>query len=433
MILLGLVIALGVRFYSDKDVQIDNLKLSLEESKKELGRVENEVKEVSSKNASLLKEKEGFTAELEGVKKEVLKMGKLKTSIDKKTSLLKEENDLLRNSLDDINDFAKKKIEIEKNRFDKKLKLARRHHKARLEKITGTIELLKTQLDSFDEKESTLGKIIKEATADVGRERMKFHHFQLALSYEYNERYKDAIEEYEKVLRLDPNNTETYLQIASIYTYKLDDIDKAEFYVKKYAELKHMESLMLGSEGDIQQDDTDLPIQFLKEELADLSLRNITLESRMLDMKSSFKKNQRLVNEMRDVVKKKDIIEDQLGLVAEKLKEEKLRFHYNLAFMYDRGMDYKNACKEYLEVLKIDPDDADTHYNLAIVYDDQLKNKKEAVKHYQRYLELRPASDDAHKVEYWLARAIKADKSNSNVFGVKANVLRPKKKDTIEE
>jgi len=320
MVLLGLVIALGVTFYNDKDVQINSLKSNLEESKKELGRVEKEVKEIGSKNTSLLKEKEGFTAKLEEVKKEVVKVEKLKASLDKKTSLLSEENDLLKNSLDDINDFAKKKIEIEQNRFDKKLKLARRHHKAKLENITGTIELLKTKLDSFDERDSTLEKIIKEASADVGRERMKFHHFQLALSYEYNERYKDAIDEYEKVLKLDPNNTETYLQIASIYTYKLDDIDKAEFYVKKYAELKHIESLMLDREGDIKEDNTDLPIQFLKEELADLSLRNINLESKMLDIKSSFKKNQRLVNEMRDVAKKKNIVEDQLRLVAGKLK-----------------------------------------------------------------------------------------------------------------
>jgi hypothetical protein len=42
---------------------------------------------------------------------------------------------------------------------------------------------------------------------------------------------------------------------------------------------------------------------------------------------------------------------------------------------------------------------------LAIVYDDHLNNKKKAIEHYQKYLELCPTSIDAKKVEYWIVRA----------------------------
>jgi len=342
------------------------------------------------------------------------------------------ENNSLKEKMKSVNTSIEEKVAFEKGRFEKELKLAKENHETKAMDISKKINDLEGRLKSLNKNKEALGNIINGATADVGRERMKFHHFQLALSYEYNERYEEAIEEYEKVLKLDPNNTETYLQLASIYTYSLDDLDKAELYAKEYARLKHMESSIIGNEDDIKEDSTELPIQFLKEKLADLSFKNITLEDRMLSMKKNFKEKQFLINNLRKVAKKKDIVEDQLYLVAERFEEEKLKFHYNLAFMYDKTSDYENASKEYLEVLKISPDDADTHYNLAILYDDYLENKKDAAEHYKKYLQLRPASEDADKVEYWLARAINAANAKGKIFGTKADVLK-RKKDTAKK
>jgi len=427
IIALGVIIAFAVQFYNDKNIEINSLKTNLKASSTQLKELEDKSNALVSKSETLLEEKNTLKAKLEKVKGDIIDIQKVKTSLNEEIGTLTTENNSLKKKLEDVDASIEEKVVAEKRRFEKELKLAKENHASRVRDVSSKIDDIEGRLDSLNKKKESLGKIIKNAVSDVGRERMKFHHFQLALSYEYNERYEDAVKEYEKVLKLDPNNTETYLQLASIYTYSLEDLDKAEGYAKEYAKLKHMELSMLGDKEDIQEDDTDLPIQFLKEKLAELSFKNINLEDRMLSMKSSFKEKQRLINDLREVAKKKDVIEDQLGLVAEKLKKEKLKFHYNLAFMYDRAVDYENASKEYLEVLKIAPDDADTHYNLAILYDDHLNNKKEAVKHYRKYLQLRPTTEDADRIEYWIARAQKAQDTKDKIFGIDADVLRPKK------
>ncbi len=433
IIALGVIIAFGVQFYNDKNIEINNLKTSLETSSLELERLESKSEDLISKSEDLLKEKKSLEAKVAKIKDNIIDIQKAKTSLDEAVDALTFENNSLKNKMKTVNASIEEKVGAEKRRFEKELRLSKERYETKVKDISNKIDDLEKRLSSLNKKKQALGKIIKGATADVGRERLKFHHFQIALSYEYNERYKEAVKEYEKVLKLDPNNTETYLQLASIYTYRLDDLDKAEFYAKEYAKLKHMElSLVDNKEEDIEGDDTDLPIQFLKEKLADISFKNTSLEHRMLSMKESFKEKQILINNLKKVAERKDVIEGHLGLVAEKLKKEKLKFHYNLAFMYDKAADYENASKEYLEVLKISPDDADTHYNLAILYDDHLENKKGAIKHYKSYLKLRPSSEDAERVEYWLARATRAANTKDNIFGIKADVLK-RKKDIVKK
>ncbi len=66
---------------------------------------------------------------------------------------------------------------------------------------------------------------------------------------------------------------------------------------------------------------------------------------------------------------------------------------------------YSEERKEYLKCLKINPDDANVHYNLAILYDDKLNLNEEAIVHYTRFLEIRPAGEDVHQVKRWILRA----------------------------
>ena len=65
---------------------------------------------------------------------------------------------------------------------------------------------------------------------------------------------------------------------------------------------------------------------------------------------------------------------------------------------------YKDSEKEYLECLKIDPEDADVHYNLAILYDDRLNDNKKAQKHYYKYLSFRPIGESGERVRDWILR-----------------------------
>jgi chromosome segregation ATPase len=96
-------------------------------------------------------------------------------------------------------------------------------------------------------------------------------------------------------------------------------------------------------------------------------------------------------------------------LASEELKvkfdKEMLDKHFNLAVVYEMNGLYKDAEREYLACLKIDPNDADVHYNLAILYDDRLNNNKKAERHYYKFLSLRPIGESGERVKDWIMEA----------------------------
>ncbi len=85
--------------------------------------------------------------------------------------------------------------------------------------------------------------------------------------------------------------------------------------------------------------------------------------------------------------------------------KQRLDMHFNLAVAYDKTKMYKAEEREYLECLRLDPSDANVHYNLGILYDDKLKNDARAIKHYQKYLQLRPMGEDSEQVKEWIMHA----------------------------
>ncbi len=88
--------------------------------------------------------------------------------------------------------------------------------------------------------------------------------------------------------------------------------------------------------------------------------------------------------------------------VKQKLDKERLDMHYNLAVVYDKNKMYKDAEREYLKCLKIDPNDPDTIYNLGILYDDKLHNVHSAANYYKKYLAIRPMGEGSTQVRIWL-------------------------------
>ena len=88
--------------------------------------------------------------------------------------------------------------------------------------------------------------------------------------------------------------------------------------------------------------------------------------------------------------------------VNEVSDSEKRDMHYNMAAVYAQVGRVKDAEREYLHALRIDPTDADVHYNLGILYDESFHDKQKAAMHYRRYLKLRPSGSDVDAVKNWL-------------------------------
>jgi tetratricopeptide (TPR) repeat protein len=85
-----------------------------------------------------------------------------------------------------------------------------------------------------------------------------------------------------------------------------------------------------------------------------------------------------------------------------KTNKERLDMHYNLAVVYSKNGMYKDAEREYLKCLDIDPKDAGVHYNLGLLYDDKLNKNNKAMWHYKKYLQFVPKGNDTYKVRQWL-------------------------------
>ena len=350
------------------------------------------------------------------------KLGKYKDVIEEKNKTIIEKNEELHNKLDEMSFSYEKQIQKRKSIIKEKLEITKKKYIKKEGDFLQRIETLKNKIVTLDKKGENIDKVITQAMADVGREKFKFHYYNQGLSFEYYNRYQEAVKQYKKALQVDPDAAEVYLQLSSIYTYDIINFEKAEFYAKKYAKLKYIESLMPEDIEDIQKSAEELPLPFLKEKLAEISFAKVNLEGKVSSMKESFKEKQEQINRLKKIAQKKEVIELQLQETEKTFKEETLKFHYNMALTYDRSKFYKNAAKEYLEALEIFPDDPDSHYNLALVYDDHLNDKSKAIRHYKRYLELRPGGSDARKVEYWIVRAEKEMESEGQVFW-------PKKKD----
>lgn len=151
----------------------------------------------------------------------------------------------------------------------------------------------------------------------------------------------------------------------------------------------------------------------LEDELADLRSEVATKDAalRRTEQNLAALKAELLRREHRIV--KAERMADVLQEAREELRvanDVRLRdMHFNMASVYAKEGRSRDAEREYLSALRIDPADADTHYNLGILYDDDLDDEARAAMHYRRYLRLRPHGEDVDQVKSWLLELEMAD------------------------
>ena len=151
----------------------------------------------------------------------------------------------------------------------------------------------------------------------------------------------------------------------------------------------------------------------LEDELADLRSEVATKDAalRRTEQNLAALKAELLRREHRIV--KAERMADVLQEAREELRvanDVRLRdMHFNMASVYAKEGRSRDAEREYLSALRIDPADADTHYNLGDLDDDDLDDEARAAMHYRRYLRLRPHGEDVDQVKSWLLELEMAD------------------------
>ena len=66
--------------------------------------------------------------------------------------------------------------------------------------------------------------------------------------------------------------------------------------------------------------------------------------------------------------------------------------------------DFTAARASYLEAVEVAPDHAPAHFNLAVLYELYLDRPRDAMAHYERYLELEPTDAQAGSIRAWIAQ-----------------------------
>jgi LysM repeat protein len=86
--------------------------------------------------------------------------------------------------------------------------------------------------------------------------------------------------------------------------------------------------------------------------------------------------------------------------------------HYQRGRTLVTSQDFKGAAQEFEKALETNPDSAAAHFELAWLCDTKLNDSAAAIYHYQRYLELQPASDRGELVRERI-RGCKQELANS--------------------
>ena len=154
------------------------------------------------------------------------------------------------------------------------------------------------------------------------------------------------------------------------------------------------------------------PYQLDREELHRVKGENKELKQKTLYVEKLEKRQAELLKENTDYREQLETLKAKFkdavpGLakssrISQKMMRENADMHYNLGTIFLKNKQYAEAIKEYERVLELRPADSETHYNLGVLYDDYSKDRDKALYHYQKYLTMNPKAPDAKKIESYI-------------------------------
>jgi tetratricopeptide (TPR) repeat protein len=133
-----------------------------------------------------------------------------------------------------------------------------------------------------------------------------------------------------------------------------------------------------------------------------VTLKEGQLKAKERELKELMAELDRRDRRIEELQRMYSVLEQSRSKVRERELVEKRDMHYNMAVVYARDGRYKDAEREYLRALEIDPSDAESHFNLGVLYEQSFKDKQKAARHYRKYLELCPGGEDVDTVRRWL-------------------------------
>jgi len=283
--------------------------------------------------------------------------------------------DMMMDALDDASEPAE--IEEPAESADEELQV---------ESTVDEIESIETEAVVFDHSGEVIALALqlKVAETDLTAARLDLERLRAEAAVKTDDSVVDE-------LRAEVERSQTALEALKRAATRGDDtVEQFERIAALENELKQETKQVKTLRAEVERALADLG-----EARSDLTLAEKALEEAEAeaDKSGDLAKAEKELDRLRDLVRR----------IWQANRREKLNMHYNMAAAYRAGGMMAKAEHHYMEALKIDPEDGGVHYNLAILYDDEMKNRKKAREHYEKFLELSPDDKDAAKVVEWLS------------------------------
>lgn len=379
ILLLGLLVSLGlaVKMILDKRLEINTLKDTLNKKDVKLIQLEQQIKELNFDKSELERKKNDLGTKIAKLETDLGGLRENEARLKKQIAGVEEEKKEFAEALAKAAQLTEDKLKsaAEKNR--KILDLKAKQFLVQEENLLGQIQGWKEKSKNFNNQKGALNKSLAEVKAKLNLAQTKFNYYQLGITHEFDKKYAEAVEEYKKIIEIDPQEAYVNFRLASIYVNGIKDADRADYYKTRYVELNN-----------------------LKDTLNDESALGPTEKNKVVNV--VLDKPIQGTSPARPPVNFQSIKPVQ---PVETFEDKYFKRRYNLALTYEDTQRYTEAAQEYEKALELEPFNADICYNLGILYDDRIKDKKRAVVYYQKFLELSPEGEDAQKVRNWITKA----------------------------
>jgi len=211
-----------------------------------------------------------------------------------------------------------------------------------------------------------------------------YNYFRSGRIYEQFRMFDRAEEEYLKALKINPENRYSLYGLATLYAKQKD-------YVKAEREFKML--LKIDPNSPIIHKDLG-KLYFTKNEYdkAEKEFKTvIRLNPKDAEAHYDLGSIYNLKGRLRDAA-----IEYQAALDSNP-EDTKIRVgvHFNMGSIYIKVKNYENAKKEFLSVIKIEPENTDAIFNLGRIYK-ILKEFENAEKSFKKFIELKPEDVSPH-------------------------------------
>ena len=238
-------------------------------------------------------------------------------------------------------------IYVQKKEYDKAIEIYKK-----------AIELNSKDDDMYKNITVTDGDNVIEATLK------EFLYLNLGVVYSKKREYDNAIENYKKIIELNPKNDTAYGRIGVMYGLK-EDYGNAIDNLKKAIELNPQNSIAYDNLG----------VVYSKKEEYDKAIENC---------------------------KKAIELNPQYG-----------NAYGNLGAIYGQKKDYGNAIDNLKKAIKLNSKDDNTYENLGVIY---YQNKKydSAIENFKKAIELNPK--DGSKFEKIIETYFKVEKTHNDIF-----------------